>query len=241
MRVEQIGEATLYCGDCLEILPTLGKVDAVVTDPPYNVGMKYDGYKDMLPPDQYRLWLTCILTGARAPTIVYFPGVLNDAAGPVIPFGYRLIRRLGWHRKEFAGDLWFGGPAISWEPILWLYYGEKPFYRKLFGEYGRDFIVIPDVKNEKSTIDHPCPKPIKVMRWLMNLFVKKSVVDPCMGSGTSGVAAISLGLTYYGIEQSPKYFDIACKRIEREYQQLKLFKPGDIKQPEQGVLLDGNT
>ena len=212
---------TLHHGDCLSILPTLDaeSVDAVVTDPPYNVGKRYGDYADSMPVDDYLAWLREVYTEASRVSrdaVVFFPGTRHmfDVHDMLRGTGLRIVRPLGWHKKEFAGDLWSSGPAMAWEPIVWATKVEKPFWRKRFGHMGRDFLVIPS--NRHSDIDHPCPKPLLVMRWLLGLFVPDggTVLDPLCGSGTTGVAAVMDGFEFTGIDKNAEYVEIARRRIE---------------------------
>ena len=86
---------------------------------------------------------------------------------------------------------------------------------------------------------HPCPKPIRQMIWMVNRMTRNkddSILDPFMGSGTTGVAAIQLGRKFIGIEREPKYFDIACKRIEQAVAQGQLFAPEPVKQVQEALL-----
>jgi DNA modification methylase len=79
--------------------------------------------------------------------------------------------------------------------------------------------------------EHPTQKPLKVMSWCLQFLPDaKTVLDPYMGSGTTGVACAQLGRKFIGIEIEPKYFDIACRRIEQAYAQGKLFDPAPPKQ-----------
>jgi hypothetical protein len=89
--------------------------------------------------------------------------------------------------------------------------------------------------NGEKRGDHPTQKPIGVMSWCVKLASKESdtILDPFMGSGTTGVAAIQLGRKFIGIEREPKYFDIACQRIEQAVAQGQLFEPEKPRQPEQ--------
>jgi len=84
---------------------------------------------------------------------------------------------------------------------------------------------------------HPTQKPIEVMKWVIDLCPKaETILDPFMGSGTTGVAAIQLGRKFIGIEREPKYFEIACKRIERAVAQGQLFAPEQAKQVQEALL-----
>lgn len=215
MRVERIGTATLYQADCLEVLPTLAPVDAVVTDPPYNVGKKYGTHDDDMTPDEYVAWLTERWRALRTQTLVYTPGDRHfwDSRRICEGAGFTLGRMLAWHKKEFAGDKFTAGPAMCWEPVIWAYRGERA-WNKLFGHDGRDHLTVPSTHGNDYADLHPCPKPIEVPRWLVRLFSKTSVADPFMGTGTTGEAAVKLGREFYGMEIDPEHFDTACRRIE---------------------------
>lgn len=101
--------------------------------------------------------------------------------------------------------------------------------------------AIPDIEciaYNGDTEFHPCQKPERVMRWLLHLLPGTGlIIDPFMGSGTTGVACVQLGRSFIGIELEPRYFDIACQRIEAAYAQLDLFVPQALPPPRQEVLL----
>lgn len=216
---------TLYCGDCRDVLPLLEPESAglVVADPPYNVGKKYGQHDDSMDPDAYETWLAEVLSAAAsvsADSVVFFPGARNVLRVPEVLHNtpLRLVRMLGWHRKEFAGDMWNGGPAMSWEPIVWSSKAERPHFNRIFGTYGRDFLVVNATHGDPLTKLHPCPKPEKVIGWLLGLFAQEGrpVVDPCVGTGTTLDMAKRLGYSAIGIELEPRYCEIAVKRLRQE-------------------------
>lgn len=224
MRKEVIGAATLYLGDCLEIMPSLPRMDTAVTDPPYNVGKKYGTHNDSLSPQEYVLWLRNRWRVLPVETLIYTPGLRHfwDVPATLEGSGLQIDQQiLGWHKKEYAGDKWTGGPAMCWEPIIWAHRGEGDF-AKIFGAWGRDFLVVNATHGNPYAKLHPCPKPIEVFRWLIGMFAPASVLDPFMGSGTSGEAAVRMGRSYVGIELEPAFFDVACKRIEDAQRQARL-------------------
>lgn len=209
MRVETIGNATLYLGDCLEILPTLPKVDAVITDPPYGVDFKYESHDDTAV--GYKEWCAA-----------WFSNLQSICAGPIaISCGMANLQDwpkpawvLCWHKPAAMGRCAVG--FNNWEPIL--------LYGKPKGEQGADVIraqILPDA----SVAGHPCPKPIGWAVGTINRVASKcdSILDPFMGSGTTGVACMNLGRKFIGIEIEPKYFDIACERIENAQRQQRMF------------------
>ncbi len=219
-----IGNATLYLGDCLEILPTLPKVDAVITDPPYNVGKDYGTHDDEMDPSLYLTFLSSRLYSLDTNSLIYTPGLRHfwDTPEVLRIAGFQLERILGWHKKEFAGDKFNAGPAMCWEPVIWAHRGTKT-WNKVFGTQGRDFLVVNSTHGNPMAEVHPCPKPIEVMRWLVGMCAQSSVLDPFIGTGTTAVAAIERGMEFIGIEIEPKYFDIACERIENAQRQTRLF------------------
>lgn len=110
-RKEVIGNATLYLGDCLEILPTLPKVDAVITDPPYNVGKAYGSHDDSMSDAAYLTWLSSRWWVLPTDTLVYTPGLRQfwNTQEIVRCGGFQMGPLLGWHKKEFAGDKFGAG------------------------------------------------------------------------------------------------------------------------------------
>lgn len=213
---------TIYHGDCREVLPGLA-ADVVVTDPPYNVGKKYGpGSDDGLPPGEYRaligdVWALSADAGCK--TLCYTPGVVNLWDVPqVLRAPWSLQRLLGWHRREFAGDSFTWGPAISWEPVVWAQTTDKPRCNRVFGHGGRDFLVVPSVKEDPHRAHHPNPKPPAVMRWLVGIFglPEDIVVDPFMGTGPTLEAAKDAGLRAIGIEIEERYCEIAAERCSQE-------------------------
>ena len=207
--------------------------DCCITDPPYNCGKRYDVHRDDMGAEDYRQWLASCLAALRTDNLVYTPGdahfwdappILTDAGFP------HLNRMLGWHKKEFAGDKWTGGPAICWEPIIWASRtaasgASGKLFNRVFGTAGRDFLVVDSTHGDPWAREHPCPKPLPVARWLVGLFcpVGGCVLDPFMGTGTVGAASMLAGRRFVGAEISPTYFDAACRRIETAARQKDLF------------------
>jgi len=225
MRREQIGDCTLYLGDCLEIMPTLGKVDAVVTDPPYGIGFKYEGTKD--DPEVYCEVMQAAVAGAsylcKGPQF-WFQGMPQASNWHKwFPKDYRQLAACKTFVQMRKGHIqWAHDPVIFWE-------GDGPI-----DETMRDWIVAgPEFHLEK--IDHPCPRPISHILRLVSA-VSGTVLDPFMGSGTTGVACAKLGRKFIGIEIEECYFNIACERIEQAYSQPDLFVPAPNKPVQEGLL-----
>ena len=188
-----IGDATLYRGDCLEILPTLaaGSVDAVVTDPPYGIG--YAEW-DLAVPNLD--WLVDARRLARSVLVTPRTGQLWEYP--------KADWVLCWFRPGSVQRT-PTGKFSHWEPVL--VYGEHRLWC--------DAKQFP-ADTGASGINHPCPKPVALMKWLVEGYTDPGevVADPFMGSGTTGVACGHLRRKFIGIEIDPGYFDIACKRIE---------------------------
>lgn len=212
-RVERMGDATLYLGDCLEILPTLGKVDAVVTDP---------------------VWPNCpkgLLAGADDPSALLSEAlavcdadcialVLGFDSDPrilsAVPVNWPFIRsqQLPYAMPGYRGRL-LAGDEVAY----------------VFGLIPRGRGVIPGRARTCTTaraardVGHPCARTIEHMTCLVGWWSapEAMVLDPFMGSGTTGVACANLGRKFIGCEIDEKYFDIACTRIEAAYKQQRLF------------------
>lgn len=213
---------TLYHGDCRDVLPLLEpeSVDVILADPPYNVGKAYGVHDDAMTPVDYRAWLVEVLALCAKVTrdaLLYFPGAKNvfDAADVLALTPLRPVRMLGWHKKEYAGDMWTGGPAMSWEPIVWASKAERPHFNRIFGAWGRDLLVVPSTHGDPLRKLHPCPKPPEVLRWLIGMFVPEdgSLVDPTAGTGTALLAAKDANRRAIGIEIEERYCAIAKRRL----------------------------
>ena len=223
-RKEVIGDATLYLGDCLEIMPALGKVDAVVTDPDYNakdIGPNHRKYHNRtmgIDKDDYQKFCAAWFDAAAelSERILFTPGIANTHNYPQP----RWI--LCWHKPAAVSFNRMGG-YNAWEPIF--------IYGNPFKRMPQDYLLFNTLNLKKGPErEHPCPKPLSLMKYLISCMKDGVVLDPFMGSGTTGVACVHLGRKFIGIEIEPKYFDIACKRIDQAERQGQLFKPPKMQQ-----------
>ena len=199
-----IGNATLYLGSCEDILPTLPKVDAVVTDPPYGIGAAKRG---------------TIGTSKGAPVKDY--GAANWDDQPIAPEVLRMIREAGRWQVIFGGNYYECPPASCW--LVWdkVNTGEFADCELAWTNLPKAVRLIRYMWNgmirEKGAQrgDHPTQKPVEVMKWCIGHLPDPSetILDPFMGSGTTGVAALQMGRKFIGIEREPKYFEAACRRI----------------------------
>jgi len=221
-RVERIGDTTLYLGDCREVLPTLGKVDAVICDPPWGIGFsEYLSHNDR--PEDYGV-LIAETVGASERLLVDGWMVVFQGARRAHDW-HKLIPR-PWRvmacAKNFTQILPGIGPLWSCDFALFWPVG-KPKQKGV----GRDFHISNTADFSTRPKGHPCPRPLDQMQHVVQCFsdADDSVLDSFMGSGTTGVACARLGRRFIGIEIEPKYFDIACRRIEAAYRQRDLFVP----------------
>ena len=233
MRIEHIHDATLYLGDCLEVLPTLGKVDAVVTDPPYGIGA--DKGKKCKPHS---------FNGSKPIRSNYYP---DDEWDRVRPDKNVFDLILSASRNQI---IWGGNYFSDLLPVngRWLWW-DKCQTMSSYGDGELAWTNLPQKTPKKFTLAnnqifadrveryHPTQKPLELMQWCLGFLPDaETILDPFMGSGTTGVACANLGRKFIGIEIEPKYFDIACRRIEEAYRQPRLFddpKPKAV----QGTLL----
>ena len=202
-----IGDATLYHGDCLEILPTLPKVDAVITDPPY--GTHVTAWDNTI---QVGHISACIAATDGHALFFYSNTRLWHLLSAIKDSG-RDAWTMVWHKSNAMGfERKF---APQWVPIVCAYTKGATFW-------GQDYFQCPIVP---QNIGHPTPKPIGVTKWLVSKATKAGdiVSDPFMGSGTTGVACAQLGRKFIGIEVERKYFDIACERIDNACRQARMF------------------
>ena len=220
-RKEIIGDATLYLGDCLEILPTLGKVDAVITDPPYDAkthdGALLGGTIDFKPLPSVDVVAGALLSVCQKWCVSFCSLEMLFEYKKAV--GAAWVRAGLWDRvvnmPQISGDR----PAQGGEGIAIFH---TPG-RKQWNGGGNAAIYRYAV--ERGQKEHPTQKPVALMSELVVLFSNDGdvILDPFMGSGTTGVACANLGRKFIGIEIEPKYFDIACKRIEAAYAQGRLF------------------
>jgi site-specific DNA-methyltransferase (adenine-specific) len=226
-RIETIGDCTLYLGDCLEILPTLGKVDAVVTDPPYD---EFTHRGALVKSEKYgefgvefaALSNLRFVSGLLAMTndwALFFCGLeMLGKYQAEAPDKY--VRGAFWDRISNAPQISGDRPAQGGEGIA-IFHGRRKNMKWNGG--GRAGLFRHLV--ERGNKEHPTQKPLSLFLELLSLFSypEQTILDPFMGSGTTGVACVNLGRKFIGIEIEPKYFDIACRRIEEAYKQPRLF------------------
>ena len=204
MKVETIGDAPLYLGDCHEILPTLPKVDAVVTDPPYGLGDRWTG-------------------GTWGSDPMY-----QDAREWDRPVSQEIIDLAiaqGESAIVWGGNYYFVPPSRCW--LSWRKSSRMATmadFELAWTNLDRPSKEITEDRNPDGKRTHPTQKPVRVMEWTLGFIPgSRLILDPFMGSGTTGVACANLGRKFIGIEIEPKYFDIACERIRAAYAQGRLF------------------
>ena len=224
---EIIGNCHLYLGDCREILPHLPKVDLVLTDPPYGIGAG---------------------SAANASGRLAEKQLSMGSAGNKSGRGWKNYGIEGWDKSRpekvcFDLILQQGKQAIVWGGNYFTDYLPPTMQWLVWDKGQRDFSLadaefawssqnkaarVFDYARAKAMQDgkeHPTQKPIALMEWCLDLAPKNTltVADPFAGAGTTGVACVRMGKTFYGIEREPKYFDIMCERIYNAYRQNTLF------------------
>jgi site-specific DNA-methyltransferase (adenine-specific) len=209
MRVEKIGDATLYLGDCLEILPTLPKVDAVISDPPYpNNAGHFDS--------AVAAARTVLQTLESRHAVIFWSELEIPPA-----CGLPLVAVHVWHRTNVNGR--------PYEPAF-QFAADANKRRSEVMEHAAIFDGAGPGCNEYA--GHPTQKPVAIMERLIRK-TSGVVLDPFMGSGSTGIACARLGRPFIGCEIEPKYFDIACRRIEQAYNQRPLFVAEPVPKPVQ--------
>jgi DNA modification methylase len=214
-RVEVIGNATLYLGDCRDVLPTLGKVDAVVTDPPYGIQHASNWQSS---------WTNTSIAGDASVEVRDEVLAALDGTRAIVFGSWKRAKPNGthtvliWDKGDAAG---MGDLSVPWKPNHEeIYIIGKGFLGKRDSGILRHSIIT----WESQGRSHPHEKPVSIMCALIAKADAETILDPFMGSGTTGVAAVQMQRKFIGIEREPKYFDIACKRIEDAQRQGNLFE-----------------
>lgn len=222
--IVKIGDATLYHGDCLEILPTLDKVDAVVTDPPYGIGFESAAKRGSAPSSKqgsggcYGTDWGPIIGDDKpfdpAPFLTFEKVIMWGAHC----YASRLPDSFGWlvWDKKRGGTISAKFNASSSDMAWTNFLGHTKTFSHLWDGLRRD--------SQIGVHLHPTEKPVALMEWcLTHIPDANAILDPFMGSGPTGVACANLQRKFIGIEIERKYFDIACERIEAAYAQGRLF------------------
>ena len=229
MKVEHIADGvTLYCADCLDVMPGLLKVDHVITDPPYEqdfhnlhasaklrrsdgskqrAALDFDGINEIRPAF---LWHVKAITRGWLLAFCNVEGV-GVWRTEILAADLRFNNTCAWVKPDSTPKMNGSGPAIGFECMVTAWCGARRSVWNGGGKRG----VFEYMTNGARDSDHPTEKPIGLMRDLVKLFTMRdqTILDPFMGSGTTGVAAIAGGRKFIGIERDRKYFDVACKRI----------------------------
>jgi DNA modification methylase len=231
-RKEVIGDCTLYLGDCMEIMPTLGRVDAVVTDPPYGIGVD----RAMAANSGTRYGKAAAAKGDYratgwddAPIGETEINAMLSAAQSAVIFGGNYFALpparcwLIWDKENGANE--FADCELAWTNL------DMPvrIIRHMWNGMLR--------KGREERNGHPTQKPVALMEWCLGFLPDaKTILDPFMGSGTTGVACVKTGRSFIGSEQHEPYFDIACERIRKAYAQPDFFVSAPAPQPVQQPL-----
>ena len=241
MREEIIGDCRLILGDCLEILPTLDKIDAVVTDPPYGIadaafkgrdrsGKRVGGSNTWHAESHWDKSIDPAWAAACAScadTVAWFGHWRKreqvEAAMP-LPLRAEIV----WAKDCHVGP---PSPLAMRDERIWLF-SVAGISGLTFETSVWDQPIIPTWSHKH----HKNEKPVALMMRLIRFLGPQSVIDPFMGSGTTGVACADLGLKFTGVEREAEHFETACRRIEEAYRQPRLFAEPAPK-PKQEVLL----
>jgi DNA modification methylase len=215
-----IGDCQLYNADMMEILPTLGGGFSVVTDPPY--GINVDSIMHKQSGTQYG--------NATAPKNTYEATDWDNA--PLSISQRDAIFACGKNIILWGGNYFEVSPSRCW--LVW----DKINGTNMFADCELAWTNLDRAvrikkhmwngmlrKNGEERVGHPTQKPIELMKWCIEQLPEdgRTILDPFMGSGTTGVACAKMGRKFIGIEIEPKYFDIACRRIEEAYRQPDMF------------------
>lgn len=248
-KVEHLAEGvTLYLGDCREFLPSIGKVSHVITDPPYEQLMhdlhesvklrRTDGGSErkslgFAGINEIRDEIIAALKPINDGWLLAFCNVEGvwHWRQALIAGGMKFKTTCIWVKPDATPKLNGQGPALAYECITTTWCGKG---HARWNGGGKRGVFAHMTNNQERTGLHPTEKPASLMRELVELFSNRGevILDPFMGSGTTGVAAVNLGRKFIGIEIEEKHFDLSCKRIEAALKQPDFFieKPKPAKQ-----------
>ena len=234
-----IGDAVLFNADCLSVLPTLGKVDAVVTDPPYGIGDKpmldlpgrgRRGNNDYHPETTWDNSINPAWGAAckQISSVIAWFGQWRKRHEVENIISLPLRAEIVWAKDTHVGP---PCPVAMRDERIWIF-SEHGIKGATFETSVWDQPIIPTwaFKHHKNE------KPIALLSRLVQWLNPETVLDPFMGSGTTGVACAKLGRKFIGIEIEERYFDIACKRIEEAYRQPDMFIEPPAKPKQEAML-----
>lgn len=239
IRKEVIGNAVLYLGNCLDVIPALGRVDHVIGDPPYEARLHaarahlsnlrkdkgpelreidFDAIDDIRGPFVELAASCCdgwLIAFCTAEGVRPWAETINAST-------MKYKRACAWVKPDSTPQLNGQGPAQGFECFVAAWNGQGHAKWNAGGKRG---VYTYLVNNPERHGQHPTEKPRRLMAEIIGDFTSPGqvILDPFMGSGTTGVAAVQMDRTFIGIEREAKYFDIACKRIDDAQRQGNLF------------------
>lgn len=227
---EHIGKAALILGDCREHCPNI-PVDLLLTDPPYGIGadrMHMGNDRSAIGHAERKAWRALQWDDAPAES-----GLLRDLIG------------IARNAIVWGGNYFDLGPSIA--PLVWdkghgpgLTFADCEIAWTNLPGVCRRLTLLPRVARELDQARyHPTQKPVRLMAWCLTLApTAQCVLDPFMGSGSTGVACVHAGRAFIGIERERRFFDAACERISRAHAQGALFEPRSIEPAAEQMGLD---
>lgn len=239
-RTERIGDCELHLGDCREIIPRLVGVDAIVTDPPY--GINYRSNHNSSRRGKWAKWVRYEnMPGIIGDDAPLDPEALLSLDVPTIIFGGnycadRLPAARGWivwDKRDGIGPNNQADCELAWTNL------DKP--SRIHRQMWSGLLRAGDENVSRQPKHHPHQKPVALMQACIQYSGGRAILDPFMGSGSTGVACVKLGLRFFGIELDPTYFETACKRIEAAYAQPDMFVEQTSAIEEQLSLAEGLT
>lgn len=252
-RKEVIGDCTLYNGDCLEVMDGLDEVDHVISDPPYEAIMhaSKSGMKGLVRPDGSHHWKPLDFAPIDDIREAFVAAVSPICNGWFIVFAtaegvgrwadtinasqMKYKRACIWIKPDSTPQMNGQGPAQGAEAFVVAWNGKGHAKWNAGGKRG----VYTHLTNQRDRDGrHPTEKPIPLMRELLADFTNHGqlILDPFMGSGTTGVACAKMGRRFIGIELDEKYFDVSCERISKAYEQGDMFVERPAKQKQEAFL-----
>lgn len=229
LKDERIGGQRLILGDCRQVMPLLGRFDAVVTDSPYGIGFSHGGGGGKL---------------ARSTRLDHMPIIGDERPFDPAPLLALGIPAVLWGGNHFADRLPASQSWLTWDKRCADYSNDQADCEMAWTNLGFPARMFRHVWNgmlrgseSKTPRVHPTQKPVALMEWCLGFLPDaKTILDPFMGSGTTLVACQRLGRMGTGVELDPEYYEIACRRVDEATRQPDFFVQPPVQAPKQEQL-----
>lgn len=236
-RREVIGDSTLYLGDCTAVVPAVDPADALLTDPPYGMDYKsgHNSSRKGVGKAMSRIdGNFSPIAGDKTP---FDPQFLLDLKLPSVVWGANHFNHiLAPHRRWLVWNKLCGKTSLPSGSDVELAWCSQPGPDRIFDHLWRGIMRAGEENIVHSAKHHPNQKPVALMAWCLGFLPPGKILDPFMGSGSTGVAAVRAGRPFVGVELDRGYFDIACQRISDAERRPDMFATKQAEHKQEAFL-----